>query len=210
MKALFLVRHGDVEYPTDNSGRKLLYGPDAHLSGLGKNQMEALAQKLSDKPLDAIYTSPLPRAQESAMIIAKSQQEQYGKEMTPIIQDELREPELGEWVGTPIDELERNPNGYELYAHPKPGQELYEPVGERVTVAIREIVRQTPQQSRTAVVSHGEINKIEVYALENPNAAPPKSSNELSLSDQLKNGEAFRILLDEDNVVVSRERINPF
>ena len=208
MKEIYLVRHGDVEYPTDSSGRKLLYGPDAHLSEVGKKQMEALAQKLP--ALDGIYTSPLPRAQKSADIVGKAQIERYGRDLTPIIQEELREPELGEWVGVLIDELEKNPNGYDLYSHPKLGQEPYEQVGERVAQAMRHIVKKLPLQCITVFVSHGEIVKISIFALEHSGATPPKHSNELSLSDQLKNGEAFRFVLDENNKVISKERITPF
>lgn len=209
MKEIVLVRHGDVEYPADETGRKLLYGPDAHLSDVGKNQMQVLAEELSDKPLDFVYTSPLPRAQQSAAIITAEQEKRFGRKLHAIVINDLREPELGEWVGVPIDELERNPNGFELYAHPKPGQEPYSQVSQRVTFRIRQLVQELNPDSKSLIVAHGEIVKISNYALEHPTAEPPKSSSVLPLSDQLKNGEAFLTAFDKENRVIKKERITP-
>ena len=61
-----LVRHGQAR-PSDAG----FYGADAPLSGLGRRQAAALAASLASGPaLDALYSSNLPRALETAAAVA--------------------------------------------------------------------------------------------------------------------------------------------
>ena len=64
---IFFVRHGDVVNPN-----KIWYGrlPGFSLSSTGKKQIRKTAQILAKNSIDAIYTSPLLRTKQSAMIIA--------------------------------------------------------------------------------------------------------------------------------------------
>ncbi len=63
---IYFVRHGDVVNPN-----KIWYGrlPGFPLSKLGKKQMQDTSEKLKDKNIDIIYSSPLLRASQSAEII---------------------------------------------------------------------------------------------------------------------------------------------
>ena len=62
-----LVRHGQA-LPSDTG----FYGADAPLSGLGRRQAAALAASLASGPaLDALYSSNLPRALETAATVAE-------------------------------------------------------------------------------------------------------------------------------------------
>ncbi|WP_026037708.1 histidine phosphatase family protein [Salinibacterium sp. PAMC 21357] len=60
---IHLVRHGEVHNPD-----RILYGrlPGYHLSELGHRMADLAAASLADRPLTALYASPLQRAQESA------------------------------------------------------------------------------------------------------------------------------------------------
>ncbi|WP_314428371.1 histidine phosphatase family protein [uncultured Microbacterium sp.] len=62
---LHLVRHGEVHNP-----KRVLYGrlPDYHLSAAGRQMAQAAADHVAalDRPVTALYSSPLERAQESA------------------------------------------------------------------------------------------------------------------------------------------------
>lgn len=60
---LHLVRHGEVFNPDH-----ILYGrlDGYHLSELGHTMAAAAAQSMADRPITALYASPLLRAQESA------------------------------------------------------------------------------------------------------------------------------------------------
>ncbi|WP_046013591.1 histidine phosphatase family protein [Microbacterium sp. SA39] len=62
---IHLVRHGEVHNP-----RRVLYGrlPGYHLSRAGRKMAQAAADHVAglDRPVSALYSSPLERAQESA------------------------------------------------------------------------------------------------------------------------------------------------
>ena len=62
----YLARHCDVENPD-----RVLYGhlPNFGLSAKGQSQGRAMGRYLARTPLQAIYTSPLQRAQETAQLI---------------------------------------------------------------------------------------------------------------------------------------------
>ena len=64
-----LVRHGEVHNPAG-----LLYGrlPDYHLSGLGKEMAERVAEYFRDRDIVQLRSSPLERAQETAAPIAEA------------------------------------------------------------------------------------------------------------------------------------------
>ena len=64
-----LVRHGEVDNPAG-----LLYGrlPDYHLSELGREMAERVAEHFSDRDVVHVRSSPLERAQETAAPIAEA------------------------------------------------------------------------------------------------------------------------------------------
>ncbi len=64
---IYLCRHADYENP-----RAVFHGrlPGFPLSQKGKEQAKRLAAKLKDKPLVAVYSSPLIRALDTARIVA--------------------------------------------------------------------------------------------------------------------------------------------
>ncbi|HEY8685158.1 MAG TPA: histidine phosphatase family protein [Chloroflexota bacterium] len=65
---IYVVRHAHVHNPDD-----ILYGrlPRFHLSDLGLNQANKLAAFLAGRPIEAIYSSPLLRARQTAGTIAQ-------------------------------------------------------------------------------------------------------------------------------------------
>ncbi|MDB6026064.1 MAG: phosphoglycerate mutase/fructose-2,6-bisphosphatase [Verrucomicrobiales bacterium] len=87
---LFLLRHAEVEerYHRVFGGRI-----DMDLSQRGHTQANALAKYLSKIPFDAIYASPMKRAQQTlAPILAE-------RASTPVLIDDLRECHFGDWTG---------------------------------------------------------------------------------------------------------------
>lgn len=64
-----LVRHGEVHNP-----QGVLYGrlPDYHLSELGRQMADRVAEHLADRDITYVVASPLERAQETAEPTAKS------------------------------------------------------------------------------------------------------------------------------------------
>jgi probable phosphoglycerate mutase len=65
---LFCVRHGETEF---NLAGRIQGQLDSELSPLGRRQMHAVADVLGAGPCDAVISSPLKRALDSARLIAE-------------------------------------------------------------------------------------------------------------------------------------------
>jgi broad specificity phosphatase PhoE len=121
-----------------------------HVEAGNDGQARALAEELSELLLDAVYTSPLERACETARAVAA----RHG--LAPVEVDELREIDFGEADGLAFDEfpaaLQR-----ELLDRPArarfPGGETYAELQSRVCAALEGIVRRHTEQT-IVVVSH--------------------------------------------------------
>lgn len=93
---LIFVRHG---YSASNFGNFFAGHTDVALTERGERQAACTAEYLRDEKIDAIYSSDLERAYNTALPIAESH-------ALPVIRDEgLREIYAGEWEGVPFDEL---------------------------------------------------------------------------------------------------------
>jgi probable phosphoglycerate mutase len=87
---LLLVRHAETAHNRDG----LVQGrADNPLSELGLKQAAALAQRLASAPIDAVYSSPLVRARQTAEAIAAP----HGLSVT--IEPELVEMDIGQMEG---------------------------------------------------------------------------------------------------------------
>ena len=98
---LLLVRHGN----TSTTG-KLLPGraPGLHLAETGVRQAERAGERIAElKRVDAIYTSPLERARETAAPIAKA------TGVKPKVERGLLECDFGDWTGAELPKLMKLP-----------------------------------------------------------------------------------------------------
>jgi broad specificity phosphatase PhoE len=87
---LLLVRHGETEW--NKEGR--YHGvTDVELSKVGLEQARRLSQRLAKEKPDALYSSPLKRAMQTAQQIAEVHN------MSIVPRDELRELNLGDFEG---------------------------------------------------------------------------------------------------------------
>ncbi|MCA9351711.1 class I tRNA ligase family protein [Patescibacteria group bacterium] len=102
-KTVYFVRHGESE---DNVAQ--LFGrPDSPLTDLGREQARESGKKLKSEEITKIYTSPYPRAIETANIIAK----EIGYQGEIAILEDLHEIDQGNLAGTPLlPKNERLPN----------------------------------------------------------------------------------------------------
>jgi broad specificity phosphatase PhoE len=142
---LLLVRHGETDW---NAEGRLQGHTDRPLNEFGRRQAAALAERLADDGIDAVYASDLARARETAEILA----ERLG---LPVATDpDLRERNWGNWEGLTGSERDRvDYVGEERDAH-----------GERVIRAVRRIAEQHPGE-RIVVVTHGgSLRRIQVAA----------------------------------------------
>jgi broad specificity phosphatase PhoE len=157
---LLLARHGQSDW---NAERRWQGHADRPLSERGRLQAEALAQRVADVDLDAVYSSDLRRTRDTAAVVATTK----GLEVTEL--QELREVDVGSWSGlTRDDARERFPEAYARWLDGGPGWtdgETYEEMTGRVLRGIWKIARAHPG-GRVLVVSHGgPIRAIHATAL---------------------------------------------
>jgi len=111
---------------------------DRPLNDFGRRQAKELADRLAGEGADAIYTSDLVRAKETADIVA----ERLG--LTVVVDPGLREKDWGTWEGLTGDER----------IHVEFEGESVEDHRDRVMAAVQRIVARNPDQ-RVVVVTHG-------------------------------------------------------
>jgi len=142
---LYLMRHGEVHNPAH-----ILYGrmPGYYLSEAGKEQAHAAGGWLADKPLTAIYASPMERAQQTAGIVAG-----YQPDLSPATDERIIEVSTP-YEGQPTADLAAK--GWDLYSGNQPPHEVPGTVLERVLDFIDSIVERHSGQS-VAAVAHGDI-----------------------------------------------------
>ncbi len=96
MTAILLVRHGETDW---NAERRVQGHSDRPLNETGREQAAALADALEEREIDAIYSSDLLRAHETARVVA----ERRGLAVTAI--RDLRERDFGTWEGLTDEEI---------------------------------------------------------------------------------------------------------
>jgi broad specificity phosphatase PhoE len=100
MTRFLLVRHTAHDFLAKGmiAGRQ----PGVHLNAAGKEEAEELAERLSILPVDAIFSSPLERAWETAAPLARKLALQVQ------IAEEFNEIDVGNWTNRAFRELERD------------------------------------------------------------------------------------------------------
>jgi len=157
MTILLLIRHASNDYLKD--GRLAGWTPDVHLNAQGQREADALARRLNNIPIAAIYSSPLDRALDTAKAVAACQKLQVH------IREELGESRVGEWTGKTVKELEGTEEWKQMLAHPvgfhPPGGESIDEVQTRIVAGIDAIVAAHPKEI-VAVFSHADPLKAAV------------------------------------------------
>lgn len=146
MTELLLVRHGETDWNADG---RLQGHTDRPLSDYGREQARKLAEELTGEEFDAIYSSDLARARETAEIVAKQLR-------LPVVLDpDLREKDWGNWEG--LTSTERL--GIELVG------ESTEQHQKRILKALGRIAAKHPH-GRVLVVTHGgSMRRVQTEAL---------------------------------------------
>lgn len=149
---IVLVRHGETDWNRDN---RFQGHADPPLNEAGRAQALELAERLASEPTAALYTSPLRRAYETALVIARR------LELEANVSDALKEVDVGSWSGLTRTEVEaRFPEGFRRwldYDHGWDDGETYEDLGRRVVEGLRDIARAHPGDSVLAITHGGPI-----------------------------------------------------
>lgn len=151
---LLLIRHG----LTGQTAAKLTgWTPGVHLSERGRAQAEGLVARLEGLGIDAIYSSPLERAAETAAPLARARKIRVRR------RDELGEVHYGDIQGKTFKVLGRSRLWEHLRAWPSdvrfPNGETLRETQARAVGALEEL-RAAHQKQTVAVFSHGDFIRL--------------------------------------------------
>lgn len=160
MTTILLARHGESDW---NRAQRWQGFADRPLTERGRGQAVELADRLAEIELDAVYSSDLRRARDTAEVVAQT------KGLEVHASPDLREVDVGSWSGLTRAEAEaRFPDAYHRWLHGGEGWEdgeTYEQLGERVVRAIQRIAAEN-DGGRVLVVAHGgSIRAVHAAAL---------------------------------------------
>jgi probable phosphoglycerate mutase len=146
---ILLARHGETDW---NSERRWQGHADRPLNEVGRKQARELAETLTDRAINVVYSSDLLRAHETALIVG----DRLG---LPVCVDAgLREVDVGDWSGRVHSEIEGlDPDGYRRWREGGKGWaggESYEEMGERVVAAVLRLAARHPGET-VLIVTHG-------------------------------------------------------
>lgn len=153
---VLLIRHGQT--PTTG---QILPGrtPGLHLSELGQEQARDVASRLEGLALDAVYSSPMERAQETAAPTVA------GQGLQLLADANLIECDFGQWTGEKLTELNKLPEWKQVQSSPStfrfPEGESFTEMQDRMVSAVKDIVQRHPGQV-VAAFSHADTIKAAV------------------------------------------------
>jgi probable phosphoglycerate mutase len=150
MTTFYLLRHG----LNDWVNRKLAgWLPGVHLNERGREQAARLAERLSRTPLEAVISSPLDRAQETAAPLAA----RAGVQVE--ISEAVGEIRPGDWTGRTLEELNADEhwkrfNVFRGGTRAPSGELMLETQVRMVNAILR--LRDRHPDGGVAIVSHGD------------------------------------------------------
>jgi broad specificity phosphatase PhoE len=156
MALFYFLRHGETAWNTEG---RMCGSTDVPLSDVGRRQAQVLAVRMKPILVDALYSSPLQRALETARLIGEA----VGRE--PVVDHRLAELNYGTWEGVTFEEIKRaTPAAYRAWdADPA---NLAPPEGEsgvhlieRVTPFLADVA-QRHQSGNVVVVCHRTVCRL--------------------------------------------------
>lgn len=199
MTKIFLIRHAEAE----GNLYRIAHG---HENGLitdyrGPRQIQALARRFRDVPIDAVYSSDLLRTQTTAQAI-------YIPKHLPLQLDpSFREVGMGVWEGLPWQQVQQqwpeqqlNFNRY-LDKWQVPGCETAQQVLDRFLPGLRRIAHSHPGQT-VAVFSHGAAMRIVLGTLQGLSLAEvgrERHCDNTAVSLLEAEGDDIRVVYRDDN-----------
>jgi len=158
MAIVLLVRHGENQYVKE----KRLAGrlPGVNLNKNGRKQARALAEKLAEVPIKAVYSSPLERCMETAQPIAQA------LDLEVVSRPGLLEVDVGDWQGKKLKGLSRLKLWKVVQGAPShmrfPGGESFADAQYRACQEIEALMEQHDPKDIVVCVSHSDLIKLVV------------------------------------------------
>jgi probable phosphomutase (TIGR03848 family) len=158
MPMILLVRHGENDYV--KKGRLAGRLPGVHLNDKGREQAQAVAEKLSGAAIKAVYSSPMERAMETAEPIAKA----LGLDV--VVRQGLIEVDVGDWQDKKLKGLKRLKIWRKVQQMPSvmrfPGGETFAQAQHRITQELQTLADQHEPKDIIVCVSHSDPIKLAV------------------------------------------------
>lgn len=165
MTRIILVRHGQTEWNTGSgAGERFRGRVDLSLNAAGLAQAHALAERLADLPIVAVYSSPLKRAMQTAYPTAQ----QLGLPVQPL--PGIIDINYGDWQGLSHAEVANAyPDLYRRWLEKPhlvrfPNGENLRQVQLRGMAALKEVAARHKGRI-VLLVAHQVINKVLVCAM---------------------------------------------
>lgn len=160
MTRLILVRHGETEW---NRVERFRGRIDVELNETGHDQAQAAAERLRDWTIDAVYSSPLKRALDTAQPIAEA----CKHEVRPL--PGIVDVDYGQWAGhSPQEVADEYPDVYQTWVEAShlvefPEGESLEQVKDRAWDAMQGVCARHSERA-VVLVSHVVVNRVLVCA----------------------------------------------
>lgn len=159
MTKVMLVRHGLTAW---NNIGKMQGTSDVHLSPDGLHQARLLAAHCPFFTASAVYSSPLARAETTALILAN----RFSLQVQTV--PEFRETNFGDWEGKILRDIAKeDPINFEkFFMQPDelkiPGAETFLETQERAMIALKKILaaHKDEKDAQIIIVAHGAINRV--------------------------------------------------
>ncbi len=158
---LYIIRHGQTAWNKEEVFRGT---KDIPLNEVGLKEAKALGSYLKDVPFDALYTSPLARARQTAQAVADAVR------VTPLVETNLIDLNFGDWQGVSHKEVkERFPDLYNTWiTAPErakfPGGEALNDVLERVDALLASLLKRYPNGT-VGLFTHRVVCKVLICRL---------------------------------------------
>jgi probable phosphoglycerate mutase len=140
---LVIVRHSDTEWSAN--GRHTSY-TDLPLTQEGVERAATLAPRLENRVFTAVWSSPRERALQTAQLAG----------FEPLVRDDLREWEYGEYEGLTTEQIREERPGWDIWRDGCPGGEDAAAAGARAD----EVLAALPADGDALVFSHGHFSRV--------------------------------------------------
>ena len=156
MTTFFLIRHASC-----GGLGHTLWGrtPGICLNEKGETQAQHLADRFKNVTLNAIYSSPLDRALQTAEVLARNMNLEVKKSAA------ANEINFGNWTGKTFADLSSDEHWRRFNSHRSmttiPGGESFLEVQNRIVKGIQELALQH-SKARVAIVSHADVIRAAV------------------------------------------------
>jgi broad specificity phosphatase PhoE len=155
-QTLLIIRHGQTGWNVEHKLPGQLSG--ISLNEKGREQAARLAESLAAIPISAIISSPLERAYDTALILAR------GRGLAIQTEPDLMDTDIGRWAGESYQQLGKTDPDWKAYVQDPTlapaGIETFPQVQQRVLAALERWRKRPDIGAYPAFVAHADVVKL--------------------------------------------------